>query len=425
MLPHIPEDRHVNAENFPYNLTEERDSVSAEERQKEIDGYGWSGPGTLHRSRKYQNRNNRLKYKAYGIEVSTWFDPSLVPNATAGPSVPYEECVKRWEPYKNNFAKQARLVSKLEIEMEEIQSCDIGLAITVAKKVNLLADRLITDMKRRLVKLDIHNVGFVPMNMVELYDQNCVALRVQIFSCTHETRTAKEALMNRAIECANQGIRLCAFKKDPNAISTTNYLLHFRGSIFQEMKCYEAALVDFRGLCANIRLSSVRDVSGPTLEEATHVAIFTMALIKYKKNVARPHYTEKERKKIQREFGNGLYEETLYQCRDCGSRSGKFVTLSLCKGCKNAWFCSKECHARSCRRKDGVGHKAECEYFREYGTGPTIRQKDMQGIINNIATTGVAFLGGRAIMMDNDTKELYDSITDEVFRTLPTLEESK
>eukprot|EP00977_Amphora_coffeiformis_P003731 scaffold742_cov165-Amphora_coffeaeformis.AAC.7 len=423
MLPHIPEDRHVDDDQFQHHLSEERDSVSAGEQREEIDLYGWSGPGTHLKSRKYQERNDRLKYKAYGKEVNTWFDPLLVPNATAGPAVPYEECLARWEPYSDIFTKRAESVLQLGDEMEELQSCDIGLAITLAKQVNLLADQLIADMKKTLVKLDIHDVGFVPMNMVELYDQQCVALHVQIFSCTRETRPAKEALMNEAIECANQGIRLCAFKKDPNAIATTNHLLHFRGSVFYEMKRYEDALVDFRGVCANIRGSSVRDISGPTLAEATHDAIYTMALIKYSNNAPRPHYTEKERKKIQREFGIGLYERSVYKCHDCGCRSGKFVMLSLCKDCKNVWFCSKECHDRSCRRKDEVGHKAECEYFREHGRGPTIRPEDMHGVFNSIAATGVAFLGGRAILIDNDTKELFDSITDEVFRTLSTNDE--
>ena len=417
MLPHIPEDRHVDDEMLPHRLTEERDSVSAGERQEEIDDYGWSGPGSLQKSRKYQELNNRLKYRAYGKEVNTWFDPSLVPNAVSGPRLPYEECLARMEPYKDNFAMRAECILQLEIEMEKLKSCDIGLAITLAGKVGHLAENLISEMKQKLMKLDIHDVGFVPMNMVELYDHQCAALRMQIFSNTGESRASKEALMKQAIECASQGIRLCAFKKDPNAVATTNHLLHFRGSIFHEMKRYEDALVDFRGLCANIRGSSVRDVSGPTLAEATHDAIYTMSLIKYKENAPRPHYSEKERMKIQREFGIGLYEKSLYQCRDCGCRSGNFLTLSLCKGCKNVWFCSKECHSRSCRRKDGLGHKAECE--KEHGEAPTIHPADMPGVINSIAATGVASLGGRAIMIDNDARELFDSITDEPFRIVP------
>jgi len=174
-----------------------------------------------------------------------------------------------------------------------------------------------------------------------------------------------------------------------------------------------------------------------------HTLIRMTIKLKIQNGVQRPYFTKDEYLDLMKELAYGIYSPSAQKCLHCG----KTENLSLCSGCKGAWFCNKTCATKSWK----AGHKGSCgpkKYSGDKGGGKEtlvpyaipapylsrvldeLVDKEDEGDINYTSgSMGVAIInaGDRnfiALCRDANSGEVFDALTNEAFelmagRTLP------
>lgn len=78
---------------------------------------------------------------------------------------------------------------------------------------------------------------------------------------------------------------------------------------------------------------------------------------------ARPLFTVQETRDIQRELQLGAFAKERFKCEQCGSIN---EDLQLCGGCKQAWFCNRECQTLAwksdCHDKSHCSHRKKMSH---------------------------------------------------------------
>ena len=229
----------------------------------------------------------------------------------------------------------------------------------------------------------------------------------------------------------------------------------FRALAKLNMKDYEAALLEYRVVFASIRLlddAGRINMSDPKNSLMNMVNIWPHTMIrmtiklKIQNGVQRPYFTKDEYLDLMKELAYGIYSPSSQKCLHCG----KTENLSLCSGCKRAWFCDKTCAAKSWK----AGHKGSCgpkKYSGDISGGEKetlvpyampapylsrvldeLEDKEDEGDIHYTSgSMGVAIInaGDRnfiALCRDASSGEAFDALTNEAFelmagRTLPVL----
>ena len=122
-------------------------------------------------------------------------------------------------------------------------------------------------------------------------------------------------------------------------------------------------------------------------------------------------FSDRERKKTEKELGLGMYSKARYVCRGCGAEPSDSVRLRRCGRCKSAWFCSKACLKHSWHSDSG-GHRGDCrpEYEEE------IFSKELQPFTHTVgegyALSNINDYGPVAIVRDDEKDEFFSALTD-------------
>jgi hypothetical protein len=187
------------------------------------------------------------------------------------------------------------------------------------------------------------------------------------------------------------------------------------------------AIADLKACCSAIRLTGSNFCHEVTVGQATDQLLEAMTILKVKKGAARPHYTETERTKVQKELGLGIYKDQIYRCLSCNEAPSKTVKLSLCSRCESVWLCSRECMIDAWKNK---GHKQVCK---DIGIEAEERSQ-MLLLLDSLKAdidAGVARQGyinmanlkddePWALVRDGTTGRLFDSVSDENFYFVPS-----
>ena len=212
------------------------------------------------------------------------------------------------------------------------------------------------------------------------------------------------------------------------------------------MKDYDAALVEFRVVVAGIRLldhAGIIDMGNSNDDLVKRVNIWPHTMIrmtiklKQRNGVPRPYFMKDEYLDLMKELAYGIYSPQSQKCINCGSTE----KLSLCSGCKGAWFCDKSCAKKAWK----AGHKDKCG-AKKY-TGDMMGQKqtivpfcvpadylrkildelldkEAEGDMNYITgSMGISILncGDRNFLVlcrDSSSGEIFDAFTDQPFQLL-------
>jgi hypothetical protein len=150
-----------------------------------------------------------------------------------------------------------------------------------------------------------------------------------------------------------------------------------------------------------------------------------MTLQKVKMGAIRPHYSEVEREKVQKELGLGIYNNRIFRCLNCNATPSKTVKLQLCSRCKSVWLCSPVCMKAAWKK----GHKQGCTAMgvkvgesSHLSTTCDSQKATLDAIVSRQGCALVA-LGEsqepRALIRDDATGRLFDSLSDEDVYFLP------
>ena len=205
---------------------------------------------------------------------------------------------------------------------------------------------------------------------------------------------------------------------------------------------YESALVEYRVCLASVRLlhhagrldmSNPKDMIMKNVNIWPHMMIRMMIKVKIQNGISRPYFTKDESLDVMKEFAYGIYSPKAQQCTNCG----KTEKLSLCAGCKGAWFCGKSCAKDAWK----AGHKQRCGLKKYYGdilgeekeevvpfmmpsfalqkVLDEIEGKDVDELTGEDAL-GISMLnlGDRNFLVlckDPNSGETFDALTDETF----------
>lgn len=123
----------------------------------------------------------------------------------------------------------------------------------------------------------------------------------------------------------------------------------------------------------------------------------------------RPHYSDKKRLSVLKENQLGPYAPNKRKCQNCGMGQ---TDLRLCCGCREAWFCGKECKTKSWK----AGHKQECVRMRRPLLHLTYTN-NRESIEDKIDSAGYYRLGHEkkevfVAVRDVVTGKLFDSLHD-------------
>ena len=127
------------------------------------------------------------------------------------------------------------------------------------------------------------------------------------------------------------------------------------------MKDYKSTLLEYRVVLASIRLLddagriNMSDPNNSIMEKVNiwpHTMIRMTIKLKMQNGIQRPYFTKEEHLDLMKELAYGIYSPSSQKCTCCG----KTENLSLCSGCKDAWFCDKACAAKCWK----AGHKDKC-----------------------------------------------------------------
>jgi hypothetical protein len=138
-----------------------------------------------------------------------------------------------------------------------------------------------------------------------------------------------------------------------------------------------------------------------------------------KLGASRPHRTDEDRRKIERELRINIYSSEEYCCTGCAAAGTSETTLRLCARCQRAWFCSRECqeqaweaeHKRVCSKKPRplFAHDDEKEGVEE-------SFEDWEKLVGSWGE-GRCF---HALVRDTATGRLFESLTDRDMYFLPS-----
>jgi len=174
-------------------------------------------------------------------------------------------------------------------------------------------------------------------------------------------------------------------------------------------------LLDLRGACAAARLH----VCGQPIPEVVSFGIqswylATLARQKISRaHAQRPLFSDRERKKIEKELGIGMYGKARYVCRGCGAEPSDNVLLRRCGGCRSAWFCSKACLKQSWHSGSG-GHKGECRpnYEEEIFSKELQPLTDDDFLESGDAVRNIKDYGPVVILHDMEKDEYFSALSD-------------
>lgn len=162
------------------------------------------------------------------------------------------------------------------------------------------------------------------------------------------------------------------------------------------MKDYKAALLEYRVCLAAVRLldhSGRLDMSNPNDSLVSKVNMWPHTMIrmsiklKIQNGASRPFFTKDEQLDLMKEHAYGIYSPSCQKCMNCGNTE----KLSLCSGCKGAWFCDKNCATKAWK----AGHKEQC--------GPKKYSGDILGKVQTVVPFAMpaSFLQDVHVELDN------------------------
>jgi hypothetical protein len=179
------------------------------------------------------------------------------------------------------------------------------------------------------------------------------------------------------------------------------------------------SIADYKACCAAIRLAGAAHCVHPSIGEATSQLYLAITMQKVKMGAARPHYSEVEREKVQKELGLGIYGNKIFRCLNCNEASSKTVKLQLCSRCKSVWLCSPACMKAAWKK----GHKQVCPDMglkvgerSQLSTVPDIHKATLDAYVARQGSAIIALGESQephALVRDDATGRLFDSLSDE------------
>lgn len=143
------------------------------------------------------------------------------------------------------------------------------------------------------------------------------------------------------------------------------------------------------------------------LENRTVEYLVTLSKQKRMMNATRPLFDERERKKIEKELGIGMYSKKRYRCAHCLTEPSDIVQLFRCSGCRDKWYCSQTCIERAWHCG---GHKAEChEESDELILPIACIPPSKDDAIRHVCTS----TGPHAIVFDKETDRFFSCLTNQ------------
>jgi hypothetical protein len=291
------------------------------------------------------------------------------------------------------------------------------------------ATDLIDSTRATVTELEIDPIGLFPFHLINAYFIRCVLkFALQDYRGAIENATDGLTLYYEAGEDLLKEAHLEKGNEAQALITRGMSLARLVGVDGREgglsnddaIEQLERSICDLKACCAAIRLrGSALSVMHPTLGKATSELLETMTFLKIKTGAARPHYTETERTKVQKELGLGIYKDRFYRCLNCNEAPSKTVKLHLCSRCKSVWLCSQACMKNVWKK----GHKQVCK---DMGIEAGVRSEVVAtpdelkpAIEEAIAQRGFVLVlicaEQEPLMMVNDdaTGRLFDSVSDE------------
>ncbi|GFH55703.1 hypothetical protein CTEN210_12179 [Chaetoceros tenuissimus] len=409
---------------------------------------GWQGPGERNTKNCAKKNKKIIKKATYGTKNEAewlnekWNSQKYIPNASNQAKVQKlgdGYATRKIRKYDPGFTEKADKLQNLCVEFCEVLSTSTKEErIQLVRKIEKSGDELQNEIIKVLLLHGIHDIGFIPCYLPDVITNKCIArfdCGVSIgpetmVPCKKETYPIAYELFEAAIKDADECIRLLHFPEYIASLSPTmkanpmdtfvsqnsvemnfmlqlrcmkenpilamyarqkrpqmNSMIMMRGKSYQYLEEYELAMNDFRAVCSRKRMDSPETWNQPpSLRDATMECLNTATLIKLRDKVPRPHYTKEELDKFEKEVGLGLYSAEKYFCGFCNAKKSNKVNLRLCSGCKNAWFCSRECLKKAWK----AGHKAKCKPLigRHVSHMYPISMEQIQYIMKDVEETG-------------------------------------
>jgi hypothetical protein len=304
---------------------------------------------------------------------------------------------------------------------------------SAVRRVCNLATELIESMAATLIEIEIY--GFIPRQLFPAYCLRCQLL-------TYQFQDYRGAIEDASDVLALYHNSAKAFRAEHCLLGTKVQLLWMRAlsrarlagfggrevtlsddDVVEEL---EHSIADYKACCAAIRLAGAAYCGHPSISQATSELLMAMTLQKVKMGAARPHYSEVEREKVQKELGLGIYSNKIFRCLNCNATPSKTVKLQLCGRCKSVWLCSPACMKAAWKK----GHIQGCpDMGLEVGesshlsTSSDSQKATLDEIVSRQGCALVA-LGEsqepRALIRDDATGRLFDSLSDEDVYFLPS-----
>lgn len=171
----------------------------------------WAGPA-IRDTKRHKEREEDIINEVLVDFESMNFDENNVPNKSQcdTTTISHEEATKLFEPHDIHFRTEYVEILKLD---NKYHPSSKKVYIHNKRKVVGKCEELIQNIKDTLIMLKIHNVGFYPPYMADLYSVTCRTKQFLAKIATGEGR--RKRLNKEIIDDAKEGIRLWVKEGDP------------------------------------------------------------------------------------------------------------------------------------------------------------------------------------------------------------------